>query len=49
MTILLVTSVPPIEPSNVDVSVINNDAIITWDAVTQDVYENPITPDGYVV
>ncbi|MCB5262394.1 MAG: hypothetical protein LHW64_01095 [Candidatus Cloacimonetes bacterium] len=47
-----ITYVPPAEPSGVSVDTSSNqDAVISWDAVTQTMYpyNTPITPDGYIV
>ncbi|MBI9032137.1 carboxypeptidase regulatory-like domain-containing protein [bacterium] len=41
--------VPPADPEGVQVSMINNTAQITWNPVIEDVNENPITPDLYIV
>ncbi len=42
-------SVPPATPENVRVEIAGNDAVISWDAVTQNIYGEPSTPDFYVV
>lgn len=47
-----ITYVPPAEPGGVSVDTSGNqDAVISWDAVTQTIppYDSPITPDGYIV
>lgn len=45
-----ITYVPPQQPQDLDVDISNNtDAIITWQPVTETVYNTPITPDGYMV
>ena len=31
------------------ISIVGNDAVITWDAVTQTIIDTPIVPDGYIV
>ena len=36
-------------PENVQVSISNGDAVLSWDAVTEDDEGNPIVPDGYIV
>jgi PKD repeat protein len=40
---------PPKAPENVQVNVIYPDANVTWDEVTENIYDSPLTPDGYVV
>jgi len=40
---------PPKPPENVSVNIVYPDAIITWDAVMQNIDNSPITPDGYLV
>lgn len=45
-----ITYVPPQTPSDVSVDTSNNvDAVLSWNAVTQTIYNTPITPDGYIV
>jgi hypothetical protein len=47
-----ITYVPPAEPIGVNVDTSDNqNALISWDAVTQTIppYNSPITPDGYIV
>ncbi|MDD4309151.1 MAG: hypothetical protein PHO32_02115 [Candidatus Cloacimonetes bacterium] len=45
-----ITYVPPDTVQAVNVNISNNvDAIITWQPVTQTIYNTPITPDGYIV
>jgi len=45
-----ITSVPPMPPTGVMVSIVNEeDAIITWQSVTQDIHNIPMNPDGYIV
>ncbi|MBP7118409.1 MAG: PKD domain-containing protein, partial [Candidatus Cloacimonetes bacterium] len=41
--------VPPLPPENVAVVMDGYNAVITWDAVTQTIYNTPFTPDGYLV
>ncbi|MBI9031932.1 choice-of-anchor D domain-containing protein, partial [bacterium] len=41
--------IPPANPGEVQVNMINNTSQISWDPVTEDIYENPVTPDLYVV
>lgn len=41
--------IPPADPEGVQVTMANNTAQISWDPVTEDIYENPITPDLYIV
>lgn len=43
--------VPPAAPEGVSVNSANQNAVITWNAVTQTIppYNSPITPDGYIV
>ncbi len=40
---------PPKNPQNVQITTSGNDAIISWDNVTEDIFNNPITPNGYIV
>ena len=45
-----ITYVPPQAPEGVNVNTSNGiDAILTWQPVTQTIYNTPITPDGYIV
>lgn len=45
-----ITYVPPKPPDGVTVSIANTiDALITWQPVTQTIYDTPITPDGYII
>ena len=45
-----ITYVPPQAPAGVTVNTTNGvDAIITWQPVTQTIYNTPIIPDGYIV
>ncbi len=46
---ITVTYVPPKPPENVEIVMVGNDAHIEWDAVTENIYGNPITPDYYFV
>lgn len=41
--------VPPAPPTNLQVNIIDPDAIITWTAVVTAIFSTPKTPDGYVV
>jgi len=41
--------VPPKEPENVVITMDGNNAVITWNAVTEAINGQPITPDGYLV
>lgn len=41
--------VPPAAVGAPAVQILGNDAIITWEAVTETIYGSPITPDGYIV
>jgi len=41
--------VPPKPPENVSVAIDTNDAIISWDAVTETIFDTPIVPDGYII
>ncbi len=40
---------PPANPENVQLTMSSNTAQISWDAVTEDIANNPITPDMYIV
>jgi len=45
-----ITYVPPLPPDGVTVDTSNGvDAVITWQPVTQNIYNNPMSPDGYIV
>ena len=45
-----ITYVPPQAPEGIIVNTTNGiDAILTWQPVTQTIYNTPITPDGYIV
>ncbi|MDD3301103.1 MAG: hypothetical protein PHV91_09810 [Bacteroidales bacterium] len=45
-----ITYVPPLPPDGVAVNTSNGlDAVITWQPVTQNIYNSPMTPDGYIV
>jgi len=45
-----ITYVPPQTPQGVAVNTANGlDAVITWQPVTQNIYNSPLTPDGYIV
>jgi hypothetical protein len=37
----------PQRPDNLDIELINNDVLLTWDAVTEDTLGNPVTVDHY--
>jgi len=41
--------VPPKPPENVQIVMDGNNAVVTWDAVTQNMHNEPITPDYYLV
>jgi PKD repeat protein len=41
--------VPPAPPGNVSIAMIGYDAVITWEAVTQNIHGQPLTPDYYLV
>lgn len=41
--------VPPAAVAPPTVQIVGNDAIISWEAVTETIYGSPITPDGYIV
>jgi PKD repeat protein len=43
------TYAKPKEPENVQISIGENNAVITWDAVTENIYNQVIVPDGYIV
>lgn len=45
-----ITYVPPKPPEEVSVDTSNNqDAVISWQPVTENIYDTPLTPDGYIV
>jgi hypothetical protein len=45
-----ITYAPPLEPGNIGISLLNSyDALISWDPVTQTIYNTPVTPDGYLI
>ncbi len=45
-----ITYVPPAAPLGLNIDTSNGiDAVITWQPVTQTIYNTPITPDGYIV
>ncbi len=46
---ITVEYVPPAPPTNVQVEIIEPDAVITWTAVDTTIFGDPITPDGYIV
>ncbi|HOY85609.1 MAG TPA: SBBP repeat-containing protein [Candidatus Syntrophosphaera sp.] len=41
--------VPPKAPLNVNVTMDGDHAVITWDAVTQNTHDQPLTPDYYFI
>lgn len=41
--------VPPRNPENVLINMDGNSAVISWDAVTHNMHDSPIVPDGYLV
>ena len=41
--------VPPEAPTNVNVTIDNVDALITWDSVTQSIYGSPMTVPYYFI
>ena len=41
--------IPSKAPANVRIMMIRNSAVITWDAVTEDIHNQPFTPDGYYI
>ncbi len=41
--------VPPKAPENINVTMNGDSAVITWDTVTQNLHDQPITPDYYFV
>ncbi len=43
------TSSAPLQPQNVELTLQGKDAVVTWDAVTQNAVGQTITPDGYVI
>ena len=46
---ITVVLVPPAPPTNVQINISGNDAIITWAVVDTTIFGTLITPDGYVV
>jgi len=40
---------PPKAPENVHITLSEHSALITWDAVTANILDQPITPDGYYI
>jgi hypothetical protein len=40
---------PPLTTENVTLLMDDFDAVITWDAVTENIHNQPITPDYYIV
>jgi hypothetical protein len=42
-------SVPPRSPDNILLSCIDDDVVITWQPVSLDIHDDPITTDGYIV
>lgn len=49
-SVFSITYVPPQPPAGVNVNTSNGiDAVISWEAVSQTIYNTPITPDGYIV
>lgn len=45
----IVEYVPPKLPENILITQSGYDMHLTWDAVTEDIHDNPITPDCYLV
>ncbi len=41
--------VPPKPPTGVETAMLGYDMHISWDAVTETIFDTPITPDGYLV
>lgn len=41
--------VPPKPPVNLQITIVGNDAVIIWDAVTQTIFDTPISPDYYFI
>ncbi len=41
--------VPPKPPVNVQIAIVGTDAVISWDAVTQTIFDTPISPDYYFI
>lgn len=41
--------VPPQAPSNVNITMDGFNAVITWDAVSQTIFNTPFVPDGYLI
>ena len=45
-----ITYVPPLPPVGMTINTANGeDAVISWQPVTQTIYNTPFTPDGYIV
>ncbi len=44
-----VLEVPPQEPSSLDITLDGSDVILTWPAVTESIFDTPLTPDYYFV
>ncbi|MDP8233125.1 MAG: PKD domain-containing protein [Candidatus Zophobacter franzmannii] len=40
---------PPATPQNVTITTQLSDAVISWDPVTEDIYGNDTTPNGYII
>ncbi|MDY0151533.1 MAG: hypothetical protein RBS43_04605 [Candidatus Cloacimonas sp.] len=47
--VLSYSAPPPMQVSNVMISITGNDALISWQAVTENVYHELIIPDGYIL
>ena len=47
--ITVYTDEPPAAPENVNIEIIGNDAVITWDSVDSTIYGNPIIVDYYLI
>lgn len=41
--------IPPLAPQNIQLTLDDPDMLITWNAVTQDIYGNPVSPTYYFV
>lgn len=41
--------VPPKPPANVQITIVGDDTVISWDAVTQTIFDTPISPEYYFV
>jgi hypothetical protein len=41
--------VPPKAPANIMINIVNNNAVISWEAVTQTIFDSPLIPDCYLV